>query len=277
MSKERVDVLLVARGLASTRETAKRLIMAGLVRCGTQLVDKPGERVSVAAALSVAGPLHPYVSRGGLKLERALAVFDVSLVGRVVLDVGASTGGFTDCALQNGAALVYSVDVGYGQLAWQLRTDERVRVMERVNFRHADSSLFNPQPDAAVMDVSFISIGKLLPKLREILLPKAPLLTLVKPQFEAGPQAVGKGGIVRDPAVHEEVLRRVVNQAVSEGFAVHGLTYSPVRGGEGNIEFLLWASSPMHADCAEGDEIRPDAAQLDIEGTVLAAHTALLP
>jgi len=271
MIKERVDVLLVTRNLAPTREAAKRLIMAGLVKSGTDVIDKPGGKLSVDAALSVDGPEHPYASRGGLKLERALGFFGVSLADRIVLDVGASTGGFTDCALQHGASFVYSVDVGYGQLAWKLRTDPRVRVMERVNFRHVEPSLFVPAPNAAVMDVSFISIGKLFSKLLEVLHPDSVLLSLVKPQFEAGPAAVGKGGIVRDKAVHSAVLNRVLTQAAAAGFNVKGLTHSPIRGGEGNIEFLLWACTPP------GDT---EAASLcshavDVAAVVEDAHQAL--
>lgn len=270
MKKERADVLLVSRGLAETRELAKRLIMAGLVRLGDTTLDKAGEKVSVDAALSVTGPVHPYASRGGLKLQRALEVFGVSLSDRVVLDVGASTGGFTDCALQHGAALVYSVDVGYGQLAWKLRTDPRVRVMERMNFRHAEVDVFDPRPDAAVMDVSFISISKLLPKLGQILLPGSVLVSLIKPQFEAGPKAVGKGGIVRDPETHARVLEQVLTQVAAAGFAIHGLTHSPIRGGEGNIEFLLWASAP-----SEGTESVSAVTQVDIAATVATAHGQL--
>ncbi len=241
MDKERVDQLLVKLGLAESREEAKRFVMAGTVYWGTERVDKPGARIPSDAALVCKGDKLPYVGRGALKLERALQVFPVDLQGRIVLDVGSSTGGFTDCALQAGAALVYSVDVGYGQLAWKLRQDPRVRVMERTNFRSVDASRFDPQPDAAVMDVSFISMEKLLPKLREVLVPGAPFIGLVKPQFEAGPEKVGKGGIVRDPEVHREVLRRVFDTLGGMGFFVCGVTPSPIRGGDGNIEYLMFA------------------------------------
>ncbi len=240
VKKERLDALLVQRGLAPSREQAKRLIMAGLVLNGTELADKPGTRIKEDAALSVKGTLHPFVSRGGMKLEKALRVFDVSLVDRVVVDVGASTGGFTDCALQHGAALVYSVDVGYGQLAWKLRIDPRVRVMERVNFRHVNPEAFDPAPEAAVMDVSFISVAKLLPKLLTVLKPGSAVVTLVKPQFEAGPSFVGKGGVVRDRMVHESVVEQIMEAAARQGYLVRGLTGSPILGGDGNVEFLLW-------------------------------------
>lgn len=244
MVKERLDVLLVNRGLAKSREEAKRLVMAGLVFCGTERLVKAGDKVPVEQPLTVRGPEHPYVSRGGRKLEKALRAFPVSFRDRVVVDVGASTGGFTDCALQNGARIVYAVDVGYGQIAWTLRQDPRVRVLERTNFRYVDRLIFDPQPNAAVMDVSFISILKLLPRLADVLTSAAPVLTLVKPQFEAGPHAVGKGGIVRDPEVHAKVLRNVEAGALEQGFTPLGLTHSPIAGGDGNIEFLLWLEAP---------------------------------
>ncbi len=265
MSKERVDVSLVQRGLATSREQAKRLVMAGLVYSGTDRVDKPGTQIAEDVPLMVKGALHPYVSRGGLKLEKALKCFSVSISGKVVVDVGASTGGFTDCSLQHGALFVYAIDVGYGQLAWSLREDARVRVMERVNFRHVEITRFDPMPSVGVMDVSFISVKKLFPKLAEILTPDADLLTLIKPQFEAGPTWVGKGGIVRDPDVHISVINSVIEQAQKLGFIVRGLDFSPIRGGDGNIEFLLWAkkiqssSEDMHKD-------------MHIEDVVQAAH-----
>ncbi len=265
-TKERIDVLLVSQGHAQSREQAKRLVMAGLVFSGTEVVDKPGTKLSVDSLLTVKGALHPYASRGGLKLEQALRVFPVSLEGKIVLDVGASTGGFTDCALQHGAKLVYSVDVGYGQLAWALRSDERVRVMERVNFRHADRNWFDPVPTAAVMDVSFISITKLFDKLKEIVQPSSPIVTLVKPQFEAGPSAVSKGGIVRDKDVHTQVLQTIMSRALNVGLCPMGLTFSPIRGGDGNIEFLLWL---MIDSSGLSPSLVTDA---DIENIVSLAH-----
>ncbi len=249
-ARERADVLLHEQGSAGSREEAKRLIMAGVVFAGSERVNKPGAQYPVEEMLHVRSALHPFVGRGGVKLQRALDVFRVSLSGRVVLDVGASTGGFTDCALRAGASSVYAVDVGYGQLAWKLRTDPRVRVFERTNFRHMEVDVFSPRPDAAVMDVSFISIVKLLPRLAAALLPDSPVLALVKPQFEAGPDKVGKGGIVRDAQIHEEVLRRVLRQSGEHGFAALGATASPILGGDGNREFLLWLQSPPTARAA---------------------------
>lgn len=248
--QERADIMLHEQGSASSREEAKRLIMAGVVFCGSERVSKPGARYAVDEVLQVRAALHPFVGRGGVKLQRALDVFQVSLSGRVVLDVGASTGGFTDCALRAGASVVYAVDVGYGQLAWKLRTDPRVRVFERTNFRHMEVDVFSPRPDAAVMDVSFISIVKLLPRLAAALLPDSPVVALVKPQFEAGPDKVGKGGVVRDPQIHEEVLHRVLRQSGDLGFVALGATRSPILGGDGNREFLLWLQSPPTARAA---------------------------
>ena len=267
MGKERLDALLVQRGLAPSREQAKRLIMAGLVYNGTELVDKPGTQMKEDAALSIKGTLHPFVSRGGLKLEKALRSFGISLADRVVVDVGASTGGFTDCALKQGAALVYSVDVGYGQLAWELRINPRVRVMERVNFRHVSPDLFDPAPDAAVMDVSFISIAKLFPKLLSVLRPESAVVTLIKPQFEAGPSLVGKGGVVRDRRVHESVVKRAIESATEAGFSVCGLTCSPILGGDGNVEFLMWLQ-------AGGAVAAPD---LRVAEVVAEAHALSAP
>lgn len=238
--KVRLDTLLAERGLFPSREAARRAIMAGLVASGGAVIDKPGTFVHPDAEVQVARPEHGYVSRGGLKLERALRVFGVSLQGRIVVDVGASTGGFTDCALQHGASKVYAVDVGYGQLSWKLRQDPRVVVMERTNFRYVDPASFQPRPDAAVMDVSFISIRLLLPKLVEVLGAPGDIVSLVKPQFEAGRDRVGKGGIVRDPRVHEAVLLDVVGAASLLGLECGGVDYSPIQGGDGNIEFLVW-------------------------------------
>jgi 23S rRNA (cytidine1920-2'-O)/16S rRNA (cytidine1409-2'-O)-methyltransferase len=236
--KIRLDVLLVQRGLFPSREAARRAIMAGQVMRGGEVVDKPGTQVYTDESFEVLQPSHQFVSRGGLKLERALDVFSVSLKDQVVIDVGASTGGFTDCALQHGASRVYAVDVGYGQLAWKLRIDDRVVVMERTNFRHVDASRFDPKPSVAVMDVSFISTRLLLPKLMEVLTSPGVILSLVKPQFEAGREHVGKGGIVRDPKVHLNVLRRLITFVYDAGMACDGLTYSPIQGGDGNIEYL---------------------------------------
>ncbi|GGI95832.1 putative rRNA methyltransferase YqxC [Alicyclobacillus cellulosilyticus] len=239
-NKVRLDTLLVTRGLFPSREAARRAVMAGLVRVDGTRADKPGARVAADAGIEVTGQAHPYVSRGGLKLEKALQVFPVSLAGRVVVDVGASTGGFTDCALRHGAALVYAVDVGYGQLAWTLRNHPRVVVMERTNFRHVDPARFHPRPDAAVMDVSFISVRLLFPKLAEVLLPPKDVIVLVKPQFEAGRAHVGKGGIVRNPDVHLQVLAQTIAAGTNHRLRCHGVDFSPITGGDGNVEFLAW-------------------------------------
>lgn len=238
--KERIDVLLVERGLAETREKAKRAIMAGLVYSNEERLDKPGEKISVDKPLVVKGNVLPYVSRGGLKLEKALKVFDVDVKNKVLLDIGASTGGFTDCALQNGAQMSYALDVGYNQLAWKLRQDERVVVMERTNFRYVTpTDLIGEMPNFASIDVSFISLKLILPVLKTLLVQGSDIVALVKPQFEAGREQVGKKGIVRDPKVHENVLQRMIEFALKEGYDVRNLSFSPITGGDGNIEFLL--------------------------------------
>ncbi|WP_029099478.1 TlyA family RNA methyltransferase [Brevibacillus thermoruber] len=269
MKKERVDVLLVERGLFETREKAKAAVMAGLVLVGGERCDKPGTKIPEDTPIAVKGEVHPYVSRGGLKLEKALRVFGIDLNGRVMMDIGASTGGFTDCALQHGARRVYAIDVGYGQLAWSLRQDERVVVMERTNFRHMDPDAFeHERPDAASIDVSFISLKLILPVLYRFLEPDGDVVALVKPQFEAGKENVGKNGIVRDPDIHEAVLVDIGQFAVSIGFSLHGLDYSPITGGEGNIEFLL------HARKSEGG-LTPDAWLRRAAEVVFAAHREL--
>ncbi len=270
MKKERIDVLLVEQGHFATREKAKAALMAGLVLVAGERCDKAGTKVPVDAAITVKGEVHPYVSRGGVKLEKAIRQFGIDLNGKVMMDIGASTGGFTDCALQHGARLVYAIDVGYGQLAWSLRQDERVVVMERTNFRHMDPDEFpHEMPDMASIDVSFISLRMILPVLYRFLKPDGDVLALVKPQFEAGKENVGKNGIVRDPAIHIEVLERIVGFAQSLGFTIKGLHYSPITGGEGNIEFLLHAKK-----AASGPEDATDWLQ-EIRRTVELAHQAL--
>lgn len=240
IKKERLDVLLVDRGLAETREKAKRTIMAGLVYTNENRLDKPGEKVNIDIPLMVKGNLLPYVSRGGLKLEKALKVFDLDVNGKKLLDIGASTGGFTDCALQNGAEMSYALDVGYNQLAWKLRQDERVVVMERTNFRYVKpEDLVKGMPDFASIDVSFISLRLILPVLKTLLVTGSDVVALVKPQFEAGREQVGKKGIVRDRKVHEQVLDRIISFSMEEGYDVMDLSFSPITGGDGNIEFLL--------------------------------------
>jgi len=244
-TKERLDVLLLELGYFDSREKAKAAIMAGLVYIGTERVDKAGTKVPRDSAITVKGAPHPYVSRGGLKLEKAIRTFELDLKDAVMLDIGASTGGFTDCALQHGAKLVYAIDVGYNQLDWSLRQDERVHVMERMNFRHMTLDQLNAdRPGFASIDVSFISLKLILPVLAQLLEPGGTTVALIKPQFEAGREHVGKSGVIRDSAVHANVLREVLSFAEELGFRLEGLTYSPITGGEGNIEFLAyWRST----------------------------------
>ena len=237
-NKTRLDVLLVERGLQESRQKAQATIMSGLVFVKGQRVDKPGTAVPNDAEIEVRGNALKYVSRGGLKLEKAMASFPIDLRDAVCGDIGASTGGFTDCMLQNGARKVYAVDVGYGQLAWSLRSDERVVCMERTNARYLTHEQIPEELDFASVDVSFISLKLILPPLCGLLRQGGHVACLVKPQFEAGKEKVGKKGVVRDPAVHLEVLEHFLEYAKESGFTVLGLTYSPIRGPEGNIEYL---------------------------------------
>lgn len=238
--KHRLDVRLTTEGYFPSREKARAAIMAGLVFVNGIRADKPGIMVSNEAVLEVRGKPLPYVSRGGLKLEKAVKVFGIDFNGRVVLDVGASTGGFTDCALKHGARLVYAVDVGYGQLDWQLRNDPRVVVLERTNIRYLDKERLPVTPDFVTVDVSFISLTKVLPRIGELTAPASAGVALVKPQFEAGRDKVGKKGVVRDPGVQLEVLNNITGFIRELGWSVRGVDYSPVTGPEGNIEFLLF-------------------------------------
>jgi 23S rRNA (cytidine1920-2'-O)/16S rRNA (cytidine1409-2'-O)-methyltransferase len=227
-TKERIDVLLVHRGFFDSREKAKRAIMAGLVFSNTERLEKPGTKIGYDAPLEVKGSPLKYVSRGGLKLEKAIEAFQLDFQDKSVLDIGASTGGFTDCALQHGAKIVYALDVGYGQLDWKLRSDERVVVMERTNFRYVKGEdLSAGLPQMATIDVSFISLGLILPVLYPLLLPNSDVVALVKPQFEAGREQVGKKGVVRDPNVHKEVLKKTVSMALALGYHIKGLSFSP--------------------------------------------------
>ena len=239
--KERLDVLLVNRGLAPSREKAKTLIMAGEVFVNGQREDKPGTTFeeSKINSLEVRGDTLPYVSRGGLKLEKAVNNFGFSLQDKVCMDIGASTGGFTDCMLQNGARKVYSVDVGHGQLDWKLRSDERVVCMEKTNFRYMVRDDIEDELDFASCDVSFISLTKILLPARRLLKDGGEMVCLIKPQFEAGKEKVGKKGVVRDPKVHEEVVHRIMDFVDIAGFEVLHLDYSPIKGPEGNIEYLI--------------------------------------
>lgn len=239
MKKERIDVLLVEQGFFDSREKAKRAVMAGLVYDSHGRIDKPGQKVEKDAKITVKGDTLPYVSRGGLKLEKALKTFKIDLTGKTMLDIGSSTGGFTDCALQHQARFVYALDVGTNQLVWKLRNDPRVQVMEQTNFRYATRDMFEKQlPDFATIDVSFISLRLIFKPLKEILVPNGEFVALIKPQFEAGKEQVGKNGIIKDPAVHLEVIEKVIAYAKEEDFSLLHLTYSPITGGHGNIEYL---------------------------------------
>ena len=238
MKKQRLDQLLVERGLAASSEQAQRLIMAGEVLVAEQVRDKPGQPFGVDAVIRMRQPL-PYVSRGGVKLAAALADFGVAVTGRIAVDVGASTGGFTDCLLQAGATRVYAIDVGYGQLAWKLRTDPRVVVMERTNIRHLRALPDGVKADLAVIDASFISLALVLPATLSLLTAAGEVIALIKPQFEADKAQIGKGGVVRDHLVHQQVLEETVTLVATLGLTVTGLTVSPLLGPAGNTEFLI--------------------------------------
>ncbi len=240
MKKERLDAFLTAQGYFETRSKAQGAIMAGQILVNEQKIDKPGTPVAPDAKIRIIGEKLKYVSRGGLKLEKALQIFPISVDGKIVADIGASTGGFTDCALQNGAQKVYAVDVGYGQLAWKLRNNERVINMERTNVRSLDETSLEDAIDVATIDVAFISLDKVLPAVKKILNPNGFVLALIKPQFEAGKDKVGKKGVVREAKVHKEVINNVVQFAATEGFSAQGLDFSPIKGPEGNIEYLLY-------------------------------------
>lgn len=238
--KTRLDVAVFEGGYAPSREKAKAIIMAGQVYVNNQKVDKAGFELKEGDTLEVRGRAIPYVSRGGLKLEKAMQVFPISLENKICMDIGASTGGFTDCMLQNGASKVYSVDVGYGQLAWKLRCDDRVVNMERTNFRHIDIDSVEDKLDFASVDVSFISLKHIFPNLNLLLKDGGEAVCLIKPQFEAGKDKVGKKGVVREASTHLEVVQNVINMALENGFSVDGLEFSPIKGPEGNIEYLLY-------------------------------------
>ncbi len=245
MEKQRVDVLLVNQGLFDSREQAKRAVMAGeILGKNEQRLDKPGMKIPVDTELHLKGKPMPYVSRGGFKLAKALDVFNIDVKDLIVLDIGSSTGGFTDVMLQNGAKLSYALDVGSNQLVWKLREDPRVVVMEHTNFRYSKLTDFtHGQPQFASIDVSFISLELILPPLKNIIKKGGYVVALIKPQFEAGKNNVGKHGVVKDPTVHEAVLNKIVNFAVTAGYSVVGLDFSPIKGGVGNIEFLVCLKS----------------------------------
>ncbi len=263
MAKKRLDILLVERGLSPSRERAKATIMEGMVYVGGQKADKAGELVAEDCPLEVRETGKAFVSRGGKKIEKALEFFSIDPDGLVCMDIGASTGGFTDCLLQRGAAKVYAIDVGYGQLAWSLRQDERVRCMERTNIRYVTPDDLEEAPALAVIDVSFISLRLVLPVVHGLLSPDGQVACLIKPQFEAGRGKVGKKGVVRDAAIHQEVLAGFVENARAAGFQVQALTFSPIKGPEGNIEFLGYLSKSL----PEGP--------YDIPDIVRQAHAAL--
>ncbi len=267
-AKKRLDLLLTERGLAPSREKAKAIIMSGIVFVDGEREDKAGSTFPEEVSIEVKGNTNPYVSRGGLKLAKAMEVFGISLDGEVCMDVGASTGGFTDCMLKNGAVKVYSVDVGHGQLDWGLRNDERVVVMEKTDIRYVTPDDIDDVLDFASIDVSFISLSKVLPPVKELLKDGGEVVCLIKPQFEAGPDKVGKKGVVRDKAVHEEVVNEVIGFAGEIGFTPLALDYSPVKGPEGNIEYLLYLRKDNGSDDAEH-------ATFDAHKVVEASHKEL--
>ena len=252
MAKKRLDVLMVEQGLAESRQKAQAIIMAGQVYAGERRCDKAGQTLDEGTVLEVRGQTMPYVSRGGLKLEKAMKSFPITLKGKIAADIGASTGGFTDCMLKNGAEKVYAVDVGYGQLAWAIRNDPRVVCLERTNARYLTREQIPEPLDVASIDVSFISLGLILPALRPLLKDGGEVAALVKPQFEAGREKVGKKGVVRDPAVHLEVLKQFLRHAEQSDFSVKGLDFSPIRGPEGNIEYLGYLRTGA-GDVFDGD------------------------
>jgi 23S rRNA (cytidine1920-2'-O)/16S rRNA (cytidine1409-2'-O)-methyltransferase len=249
--KKRLDILVFERGLAESREKAKAIIMSGEVYVNNQKADKCGQSYSEDVEIEFRGKAPKYVSRGGLKLEKAINNFSIDLSGKITMDIGASTGGFTDCMLQNGASKVYSVDVGHGQLDWKLRSDERVVCMEKTNFRYLTRDQIDDDIDFASCDVSFISLTRILVPARKLLKDGAQMVVLIKPQFEAGRDKVGKKGVVRDKKVHEEVINRIVDFADAVGFKILHLDYSPIRGPEGNIEYLLH----LEKDASRNEEV----------------------
>ena len=267
--KQRLDVLLVEKGLAPSREKAKAIIMAGIVYVDGNKEDKAGTTFPENAVIEVKGKTLPYVSRGGLKLEKAMQKFPITLSGKVCMDVGSSTGGFTDCMLQNGATKVYAIDVGHGQLAWKLRNDERVVCMEKTNIRYVVPEDIDELAAFSSIDVSFISLTKVLRPVKNLLTEDGQVVCLIKPQFEAGREKVGKKGVVRDRAVHEEVIRMVMDYASSIDFYPLALDFSPVKGPEGNIEYLLFLSKNKQ------DQEIVDASSIDIKAVVTASHDTL--
>ena len=268
--KERLDVLLVQKGYTESREKAKRIIMAGVVFVDGQRVDKAGTQVPEEAEITVKGSVCPYVSRGGMKLEKAVEQFEIGLENCICMDMGASTGGFTDCMLQKGASKVYSVDVGYGQLDWKLRTDERVINMEKTNIRYMDTGEITDIIDFISIYVSFISLTLILPVAEKILRKEGRLVCLVKPQFEAGREQVGKKGIVKEKSVHREVILKVAEFAEGLGFSVEGITFSPMTGAKGNIEYLLYMVKK------EGQALSSEEIERETDRIIDEAHGLLM-
>ena len=284
MKKERLDVLMVQRNLAESREKAKALIMSGIVYVNGQKEDKAGTSFEETVQIEVRGSTLKYVSRGGLKLEKAMNRFGVELAGKVCMDVGASTGGFTDCMLQNGAVKVYAVDVGHGQLAWKLRNDDRVICMEKTNIRYVTPEDIGERIEFASIDVSFISLTKVLGPVKQLLTDDGQVVCLIKPQFEAGREKVGKKGVVREKSVHLEVIEMVMDYARSIGLGIRGLEFSPIKGPEGNIEYLLYLQNKPQEEAGQeetGQEVagqeeikRPDY-ELSARAIVEQAHGCL--
>ena len=264
--KERIDCALVNRGMAESREKAKALIMAGIVFVNNQKCDKAGDTVKPEDKIEIRGEKLKYVSRGGLKLEKAMTSFGIDLNNMICADIGASTGGFTDCMLQNGAEKVYAIDVGYGQLAWKLRTDKRVVNLERTNFRYVTNNQVPEELDFASVDVSFISLSLILPVLYKLMKPFGRAVCLIKPQFEAGREKVGKKGVVRDEKVHKEVIDKIIGVANQNGYSVLGLDFSPIKGPEGNIEYLCYLE--------KGDTVK-NFFSVDTDSVVEASHKNL--
>ena len=265
--KERLDILLVEKGICESREKAKTNIMAGLIFVDGQRVDKAGEKVKVDAEIIFKGEKLKYVSRGGLKLEKAMNTFGIDLTNKVCMDIGASTGGFTDCMLQNNASKVFAVDVGYGQFAWKLRCDERVVCMERTNIRYVTPEDIKELLDFASIDVSFISLRTIMPAVINLLKPTGEVVALIKPQFEAGRENVGKKGVVRDINVHKDVVKNIVEFLLSKNLNVLGISYSPIKGPEGNIEYLVYFTKDLNKESTFSME--------DIDKTVEASHTEI--
>ena len=281
MKKERLDVLMVQRNLAESREKAKALIMSGIVYVNGQKEDKAGTSFEETVQIEVRGSTLKYVSRGGLKLEKAMSHFGVELAGKVCMDVGASTGGFTDCMLQNGAVKVYAVDVGHGQLAWKLRNDDRVICMEKTNIRYVTPEDIGDRIEFASIDVSFISLTKVLGPLKQLLTQNGQVVCLIKPQFEAGREKVGKKGVVREKSVHLEVIEMVMGYARTIGFGILGLEFSPIKGPEGNIEYLLYLQNCPQEEAGQEENrqevTRQEAARQEVSARAIVeqAHGCL--